>query len=196
LKENSLAKRYAAGLIKTLKDEQEYRDIKNELQQFLELLNSIDQLKAGMETLLFSNSQKKEVLDSLNEKINFNQKTYQFLLTVLEENRLVYLETMLQLLEELWFEKNGIEKLKVYSVIPLSPTLEEKLVKNLEQAFNKTVVLEKEIDETLLAGIKIQKGLVYYDFSIEGNLKKLKQALLSDDSISVDIGSGASAGEH
>ncbi len=164
MKENSLAKRYAAGLIKTLKDEQEYRDIKNELEQFLELLNSIDQFKAGMETLLFSKSQKIEVLDSLNKNIKFKDKTYQFLLTVLDENRLTYLETIIQLLEDLWFQQSGIEKLKVYSAIPLSAKLEKKLVEKLETAFNKSTLLEKEIDSSLIAGIKIQRGLVYYHF--------------------------------
>jgi F-type H+-transporting ATPase subunit delta len=194
LKENSLAKRYAAGLIKTLKDEKEYQDVKKELEQFLELLNSIDQFKAGMETLLFSKTQKVEVLDSLNKKIKFKDKTYQFLLTVLDENRLIYLGTMIELLEELWFEQSGIEKLKVYSAIPLNTKLEKKLVDNLEKAFHKSIVLEKEIDKSLIAGIKIQRGLVYYDFSIEGNLKKLKEALLSDDSLTTQT--QASAGEH
>jgi F-type H+-transporting ATPase subunit delta len=196
LKENSLAKRYAAGLIKTLKDEKEYRDVKVELEQFLGLLNNIPDFKAGMETLLFSKNQKKDVLDSINKKVKFKDKTYKFLLTVLDENRLLYLDAMIQVLEELWFEKSGIEKLKVFSAVPLSSKLEKKLVQNLEKAFDKSIVLEKEIDESLIAGIKIQRGLVYYDFSIEGNLKKLKQALLTEDFTAVDPGKEASAGEH
>jgi F-type H+-transporting ATPase subunit delta len=183
LKENSLAKRYAAGLIKTLKSEDEYKTTKKELEEFLRLLNSIGELKAGMETLLFSQNQKKDVLDSLHQKIQFQEKTYQFLLTVLEENRLQYLETMLQMLEELWYEKNGIEKLKVYTAVNLTGTLEGKLQKQLESAFNKKIILEQEIDPSLIAGIKIQRGLVFYDFSIEGNLKKLKEALIADHSM-------------
>lgn len=196
MKENSLAKRYASGLIKTLKDEKEYQTVKKELVQFLDLLNSIDEFKAGMETLLFSNTQKKDVLDSINKKIKFTDKTYKFLLTVLEENRLVHLDVMIYMLEELWFEKNGIEKLKVFSAVPLNDTLEKKLIQNLEKAFDKSIVLEKEIDESLIAGIKIQRGLVYYDFSIEGNLKKLKQALLTDDTPTAKTAENKSSGEH
>lgn len=178
LKENSLAKRYASGLIKTVDSEKEYREIKKELEEFLQLLNSIEELKAGMETLLFSKRQKKDILDSLQQKIKFKEKTYRFLLEVLEENRLVFLDVMIQMLEELWFEKNNIEKMKVFSAIPLSAALERKLIKNLEKSFNKKIVLEKERAPSLIAGIKIQRGLVYYDFSIQGNLKKLKEALV------------------
>jgi len=195
LKENNLAKRYASGLIKTFEDEKEYLGVKEELEQFLGLLNDIHQFKAGMETLLFSKSQKIEVLDALKEKIKFRDKTYKFLLTILEENRLNYLDLMIQLLEDLWFEKNNIEKMKVYSAVALSAALEKKLIKKLEQAFKKTIVLEKEIDKTLIAGIKIQRGLVFYDFSIEGNLRKLKEALLSDGPVA-KTEKEASAGEH
>ena len=194
MKENKVAKRYASGLIKTLKNEKEYREVKKELEQFLELLNGIEDFKAGMESLLFSKRQKKEIFDSLHQKIKFNEKTHRFLLEVLEENRLVFLETMIQLLEELWFEKNGIEKLKVYSAVPISSKLEDKLIKNLEKSFNKTIVIEKETDPSLIAGIKIQRGLVYYDFSIQGNLNKLKEALVADESLSE--ASAVVVGEH
>jgi F-type H+-transporting ATPase subunit delta len=182
LKETSAAKRYAAGLIKTLTGEPEYREIKKELETFLELLDRIEEFKTGMETLLFSKSQKKEILDTLHQEIKLNQKTYRFLWTIVEQNRLMVLAPIIMMLEDLWFEKKGIEKLKVYSAVPLGPEQEKKLIKKLEAAFKKRIVIEKEVDPSLLAGIKVQRGHVFYDFSIEGNLEKLKQALVADDS--------------
>jgi F-type H+-transporting ATPase subunit delta len=181
LKETSTAKRYAAGLIKTLTGEPEYREIKKELETFLELLNRIEEFKTGMGTLLFSKSQKKEILDTLHQEIKLNQKTYRFLWTILEQNRLMVLDSIIMMLEDLWFEKKGIEKLKVYSAVPLGPEQEKRLIKKLETAFKKHIVIEKEVDPSLLAGIKVQRGHVFYDFSIEGNLEKLKQALVAGD---------------
>lgn len=195
MKENSLAKRYAAGLIKTLENEKEYRQVKTELEEFANLFNSIDDLKAGMQTMLFSKIQKLEVLDSIQEKTKFSDKTVRFLKEAIEENRLMYLDIMIEMLENLWFEKNGIEKLKVYSAVKMTAALQKKLTANLEKAFNKKIIIEPDIDPTLIAGIKIQRGSVYYDFSIEGNLKKLKEALLADDSMD-KIFKEASAGEQ
>lgn len=192
MKENSVAKRYAAGLVKTLAGGKEYEIVKKELETFLELLDSIEEFKAGMETFLLSQMQKKEMLDSLNEKVKFSQKTYKFLLTVMEENRVPYLSSMIEMLEDLWYEKNNVEKLKVFSAVALSSKLEKKLVGKLEAAFHKTIVLEKEIDPTLIAGLKLQRGLVFYDFSIEGNLKKLKEALIADAA----KGTASAVGEH
>ncbi len=183
MKETSVAKRYAAGLIKTLTGEQEYQEIKKELEIFLELLNRIEEFKTGMGTLLFSKSQKKEILDTLHQKVKLNQKTYQFLWTILEQNRLMVLDSIIMMLEDLWFEKNKIEKLKVYSAVHLGPEQEKKLIKKLETAFKKRIVIEKEVAPSLLAGIKVQRGHVFYDFSIEGNLKKLKETLVAGDSL-------------
>ena len=180
--DTSTAKRYAAGLIKTLASEQEYREVKKQLETFQEVLNRVEEFKTGMGTMLFSKSQKKEILDTFHQQIKFNKKTYRFLSTILEENRLIVLDSIILMLEELWFEKNGIEKLKVYSAVPLGPVQENKLIKNLETAFKKRIVIEKEEDPSMIAGLKIQRGHVFYDFSIEGNLKKLKETLVAGDS--------------
>ena len=195
MKENSLAKRYASGLIKTLENEKEYSLVKSELEEFATLLDSLDDLKAGMQTMLFSKNQKLEVLDSIREKTKFSDKTTAFLKEAIEENRLMYLEIMIAALENLWFEKSGIEKLKVFSAVQLTKTLEKKLIANLEKAFNKKIIIDAEVDGSLIAGLKIQRGSVYYDFSIEGNLKKLKEALLADDSVE-NLFEETSAGEQ
>lgn len=178
--ESNLARRYSLGLIKAITDKNEYLIIKEELEFFLELININSELKAGLETFLFSDKQKRELLDSINEKVKFNKKTFNFLLTVVDENRMAILEKIIQLLEKLWYEKNEIEQLKVFSAVQLSKGLEKKLIESLERAFKKKIVLEKEVDKSLIAGIKIQKGSVSYDFSIAGNLRKMRDALLEE----------------
>lgn len=185
MKENSIAKRYALALVKSVKDEKEYQSIKHELEEFQRLLKENSEFKAGMETLLFSQNQKRDVLDAIHQNVKFTEKTFNFLLSLVDENRVMVLESILPVLEELWFEKNGIERLKVFSAVPLSAKLEKQLVKQLEESFKKKIVIDAAVDPTLIAGIKLQRGLVYYDFSIDGNLKKLRDALLTDRDASV-----------
>lgn len=179
MKENSIAKRYAKGLIKTIKDESQYREVRKQLEEFSKLMNSNPEFKAGMETMLFSKGQKKELLEAIHQKVQFNEKTFNFLLILLEENRAAVLENVIEVVEELWLEINNIEKLNVFSAVELKSEVERKLIENLEKSFDKKIILDKKIDPTLIAGIKIQRGSVFYDFSIEGNLQKLKEALLS-----------------
>lgn len=180
MKENSLAKRYARALINTAADETEYLAVKEELQAFREILDENADFKAGMETLLFSKQQKREVIETLNKKIKFREKTVNFLLSLVDENRFIVLDTIIQLMEELWFEANGIEKLNVYTAVALTKKLETKLIESLETAFKKKIIIDTEIDPSLIGGLKVRRGLVFYDYSIAGNLKKLKDALLTD----------------
>ncbi len=191
MRETSLARRYALGYIKTIKDEQEYIQIKAELAEFLKLLHINREFKAGMETQLFSRNQKEDLLESIHQEMGFSQKTFNFLSAMIEENRIILLDLVIQLLEDLWFEKNGIEKLKVFSAVPLNERQEKKLIARLEKSLNKKIMIEREIDESLIAGIKIQKGSIFYDFSLEGNLKKLKEAIISEAAVP-----GALAKEH
>ncbi|MCP4218608.1 MAG: ATP synthase F1 subunit delta, partial [bacterium] len=167
-------------------------------EEFLNLLDKKKECKSGMETLLFFKIQKKEILDSIHKKVKFKEKTLNFILSLLDANRMAILPGVITLLEELWFEKKGIERLKVYSAIALSSGLEKKLKAKLEESFNKKIVIDAEIDPSLIAGLKIQRGSIYYDFSVDGNLKKLKEALLMDAEIAETKGSGtaASAGER
>lgn len=179
LRENSVAKRYTRALIKTIKDELEYIEIKKELETFSGLLKQNADFKSGMETFLFSIPRKRELIETLYRELKFREKTHHFLLTLVEENRMLLLDIIIELLETQWFEANGIEKLKVYTAVALNEKLEKKLIQSLEKSFAKKIKIEKEIDPSLLAGIKVQRGAIFYDFSIKGNLKKFKDALLS-----------------
>ncbi|MCX6579044.1 MAG: ATP synthase F1 subunit delta [Candidatus Aminicenantes bacterium] len=179
MRESSVAKRYARALIKTIKDEQEYLEIKKELETFVGLLKQVAEFKTGMETFLFSRPRKKELLETIYREMKFREKTFYFLLVLVEKNRMRLLDFILQLLETQWLEANGIEKLKVYSAVALNEKLEDKLKKGLEKFFARKIKMEKEIDPSLVAGIKVQRGSIFYDFSIAGNLRKFKDALLT-----------------
>lgn len=187
MRENSLAKRYARALIKTVEDETEYLAVKEELEAFRRILAENTEFKAGMETLLFSKQQKREIIESLNKNIKFREKTLNFLLALVDENRFVVLDGIIQLLEELWFEANGIEKLNVYTAVALTTKLEKKLIESLETAFKKKIIIDTEIDPSLIGGLKVRRGLVFYDYSIAGNLKKLRDALLTDGDASMRL---------
>jgi len=186
VKGNSLAKRYAKAVIGIIDDEKDYKKFKDELEIFNELLKSNDEFKSGMETSLFSKQQKIELFDSIKSKTDFGDKTVNFIMELIDANRLSVIESIIESIENLWFEKTGVEKYTVYSAIELSNKLEKKLLTHLEKKLNKKIVLEKEIDRSLIAGLKLKKGSIYYDFSIDGNLKKLYETL-SEGSIEGSI---------
>jgi F-type H+-transporting ATPase subunit delta len=180
LHENSTAKKYAKKIINSIEEESKYIRVKSELEDFLKLMHDNKEFKDGMEGFLFTVIQKKALLTWIDEKAGLSMEAYKIILDMIENNTIKALSRIIREMEIFWFEKNGIEKLKVLSAVFMNKQLEEKLIKNLEKSFDKKIILENEVDESLIAGIKIQRGSVFYDFSINGNLKKLKQAILKE----------------
>ena len=183
MKKVSLAKKYAKALSESMKDENEYRKTREELESFINFLDSDLKLKAGLETMLFGFSQKKEIIDIYRKNTGIEEKTYNFLKTLVENNRLFYLKNIMEVLEDQWFETIGIEKFVLISAVEIDKKQEEDLKGQLKKALDREIVFEKRVDPSLLAGIKLMKGSIYYDFSVEGNLKKLRESLVGDEMI-------------
>ena len=183
MKKVSLAKKYAKALSESMKDKNEYGKIRTELEYFIDFLDSDLKLKAGLETMLLGFSQKKEILDIYRKNSGIAEKTFNFLKTLIENNRVSYLKDIMEVLEDQWFETIGIEKFVLISAVEINEKQEEDLRGQLKKALDREVVFDKKVDPSLLAGIKLMKGSIYYDFSIEGNLKKLRESLVGDEMI-------------
>ncbi len=183
MKKVSLAKKYTRALAETIDNNSEYMTIKSELEQFAEFLNSDLKLKAGIETMLLGFAQKLDILNIYKNETGIGDKVYNFLKILIENNRISYLETIMEVFEDQWYESRGIEKFMLISAVELDKEQENNLREKLENALGKDVAFDKKTDPSLLAGIKLRKGSIYYDFSIEGNLKKLRESLTGDESI-------------
>ncbi len=183
MKKVSLAKKYAKALAESLKDEKDYRDTRSELEAFTKFLNQDPKLKAGLETMLFGFSQKRDILDIYKNNSGISEKTTNFLMTLIENNRMSHLNGIMEVFEDQWFKSIGVEKFVLISAIEIDEKQEDKLRGKLKKVLDRDVVFEKKVDPSLLAGIKLMKGSIYYDFSIEGNLKKLRESLVGDEMI-------------
>ncbi|MBN2345606.1 MAG: ATP synthase F1 subunit delta [Candidatus Aminicenantes bacterium] len=180
MKESSLVKRYAKALVMAMDDENEFRRVQGELGAFLELLAADEKLRVGLGTFLVQTAEKRKALKIVAERMSLHPKTRQFLLTVMLENRMSYLGTMVRGLADAWYEARGIERITVASVVELTAKQKERLRRNLEAALSRSVALEFGLDADLIAGIRLGRGSVQYDFSLAGGLKKLRETLAGE----------------
>jgi len=180
MKESSLVKRYARGLVLAVDDEQEFRRLQADLDSFLKLLAADERVRLGLETSLVSPAEKAQALEIAAAGLRLHDKTLNFLQTVAAENRMGWLASMVRGLDDAWYEARGIERIDVASVIELSPGQKARLRRNLEKALARKVDLEFRLDAKLIAGLRLGRGSVHYDFSLAGSLQKLRQALAGD----------------
>jgi F-type H+-transporting ATPase subunit delta len=180
MKESSLVKRYAKALVLTIADESEFKRVTAELNDVLSLLAADDKLKTGMATFLISQTEKIAALNIIKDKMNLQPKSFHFLLTVAAENRFAYLEQIVRELPDAWCSVHGIEKITILSAIELDGVQKERLLGNLKKALHKPIILQFRKDPDLIAGISLQRGSLLYDFSLAGNLKKLRESLVGE----------------
>lgn len=64
--------------------------------------------------------------------------------------------------------------------MPLTSRQSQKLQRQLEKAFATQVVLQAGVEPALLAGLRLQRGSVVYDFSLRANLQRLRERLLEE----------------
>jgi F-type H+-transporting ATPase subunit delta len=180
MKESNLVKRYAKALVLTIADENEFKSIQAELNDVLALLAADEKLKIGMATFMISEPEKIKALNIIKDKMSLHDKTYRFLLTVVDENRFAYLEQIVLQLPDAWCHVHGVEKITVSSAIELDGAQKERLLLNLKKALHKPISLQFQTDPDLIAGISLQRGSLRFDYSLAGNLKKLRESLVGE----------------
>lgn len=180
MKESSLVKRYAKALVLAMDSEEEFRRVQRDLASFQNLLAADERLKLGLETSMVSQGEKTRALEIAAERMGMQDKTLRFLLTVVAESRMAYLEAITAGLADAWYAERGIEKISVASAIALSAAQQQRLRANLEKTLNKRVEIEFYLEPQLIAGLRLGRGSVHYDFSLAGSLKKLRETLVGE----------------
>jgi len=69
--------------------------------------------------------------------------------------------------------KEGIDKITITS----AHTLPKNILEDLASKFSAHFELDSKVDESLKGGVKVQKGNVIYDASIQSRLDSLKETL-------------------
>jgi F-type H+-transporting ATPase subunit delta len=175
---SSLSKRYALGLIKAVKSEEDYATVKSQLHEFRRFLSGNSDFHAGLVTPMLSREQKMELLDVVTQGAAYETKTMNFLSTLVTENRVDRLNDILEVMDDLWLESRGIEKMQVSSAVAMDDAMKSRLQSKLESVLKKPVHLVYSLDPGLIAGVRIQRGSVAYDMSVAGNLRKLQRRIV------------------
>lgn len=180
MKNKSLLKRYAQGLLSSLGgDDEEYELIYQEIRDFAAILAEQKKLNNMLTRPFLPTSKKKKIVEEILSRA-LHEKTSRFILLLIENERLEILPDLIELLPELWYTEKGIVTYLVSSVIPLSDVQKRKLAAQLENVSGKPVMLKYHLEPTLIGGILVRKGNIIYDASIEGHLQKLQEQIIEE----------------
>ena len=172
IKNLKTAKRYATALA------QSATDCIDEVQSDLNLINDVIFSDDNFETFflhpVISLKDKKETIKStLSDKIN--QKTLNFLETLLDENRFNIFNTIFELFNrEVDIIKNK-QRVDILSAVVLDEEDKNKLKDKLSSKLNKEIILNFEENKDILGGLVVKLDDKIVDLSLKTKFEKLKK---------------------
>lgn len=175
-----LDRRYALALYKVAEE-------KGKVEQYLGQLREIVAVTSGDKDFLelikhpqVSTSSKKKLFTKIF-KDKVDDDLLSFLLVLIDKGRITQLEGKLKQMEKIYLEKNRTAIAKVKTVIPLKDDEKKNLVVELEKKYDKKILLEEEIDESLIGGVYVQVGNEVIDGTIKSKIFEMKKLMLKRD---------------
>lgn len=175
---SKVAEPYAEALFNSAKDNSKsLQETKSDMKIVVKFLRNSSDLKKFLGNPLITRTLKKNAIkDILGNLISAN--TLNFLLLLVDRNRINFLESIVQKFFELYYKEESIAIVRITSAISLSDEQESRLVENLCTIIGvKTVQLACRVDEKLIGGFIIEYGSTMIDRSIRGQFRKISVLL-------------------
>jgi F-type H+-transporting ATPase subunit delta len=177
MSENKIATRYAKSLLSIAKENSVLELVKDDIESILVAINQ----NRDLSNLLNSPIIKTEIKLTILKKIltgKCNATTEQFVLFVVKNSRESHLVAILNSFLVLYNTEKGLENATITSAMALSQSNTEAIIKQLETATKKKIILEKKIDRNLVGGFIIQIGDKLYDASLLNKFKNIRKELI------------------
>ena len=172
-----LDKRYAMALY-------EVADENGKVDEYIETLKLICELIYNYEEFyefiknpqVGTRNKKKAFINIFKNKID--EDLLSFLLILIEKDRILHLREKVNEMEKINLEKNNTLKGVVKTTIPLSDEQYKLLINNLENKYNKKIILERIIDPNIIGSIYVKVEDEVIDGTIKFKMDKLRELML------------------
>jgi len=172
MSEFKVASRYAKSLIDLAQEQGNLETVKQDMEQFVAVLRANKELQAVLKNPIMKQDKKRNILDALFEKRIHPSITAFFHIMVRKGRAGILYATAQEFIRE-YNEVKGIVHATVISAVPLSSKNLETLRRVIASEINAEVILQNQVDPSLIGGFVVKVGDKQIDASITGKLKKL-----------------------
>ncbi|MGB9082334.1 MAG: ATP synthase F1 subunit delta [Desulfuromonadaceae bacterium] len=174
---NAIARRYAKALVQLGSEGGLIDRFRDELSIVDGLFRSNSELRAAFADPALTQLQKKNIMKELAAKAACCELVGNFLLLLVDKNRVAFLGQIVQTYEKLADEFSGVIRPLITTAFPLDDSQVGAIQSSLEKKTGKKVVPQMVVDHSLLGGIVTQIGDIAYDNSVKTQLKRIKDIL-------------------
>jgi F-type H+-transporting ATPase subunit delta len=173
----TVARRYATALADVVVARGEAQEIKKELTDWAEMMQSSEQLLEVFRNPTIPYEQKRKVLNVLIARSNVRPITANFLQVLLQNQRLAELSEVNKRFALILDERSGVVAAQVTTARPVAQSTQDALQTKLTALTGKNVRLSFTTDEEIIGGIVTRIGSTIYDGSVRNQLQQVKERM-------------------
>ena len=173
---NEVASKYSRALFRLGKDHQNLLDLKENLNEFWQLVLENEDLKELLFHQRIMPQDKKNVLDKIFAE-QINEDLLHFLFILIDKRREFFLESIIKEFNTLVDDAENILHVEVTSAVELDESILAKLKEKLDSLLDYNIQIKNKIDEEIIAGIVLKVEDYIIDGSMRSELSSLKQKL-------------------
>ncbi len=174
---NAIARRYAKALVQLAAEEGAVEKFNGELALIATMLEASPELSAIFSNPAYGVEAKKEILKDVIGKAGLSTLVGNFLQLLLDRSRLAFLPQIAASYSVLSDELSGIIRPVLTSGMQLEAAQVEEIKTALARSTGKQVVLQVEVDPTLIGGVVTKIGDKVYDGSVRTQLNRIEDIL-------------------
>lgn len=155
-------------------------DVVSELTSLTEAINHTNALENVLFLSIFTVEEKTDVIKKISTKFKLSQLVENFLLFLIQENRIGLLPLIYKDLVVIDDDKRGFLKGTIEGhEDKVNVAFKEKILKYLEDKLSSKVELTYKINKEIIAGHKVSVSDLQLDASLDNQLEKFKETLIT-----------------
>lgn len=168
-----VAGKYAQALFDLAVEKDQLEEVSSDFKTVINLFNSEEKFLDLMLTPSLNSEEKKGILSRSLASLS-NQYVKNYLMILLNKNRFEDIFDIYEKFRRLSNDHKNLLEARVLTAIPLDETLRVALEEKMAKRFNKKVILENEIDKSILGGAVVYIGDQIIDGSVKKQLNQMK----------------------
>jgi F-type H+-transporting ATPase subunit delta len=173
-----VARRYAKALIDLAGRDNRLEEIGAQLRQQRDLLDTNAELQRVLYNPGVNATIKAGILAQILERTQAAPLVRSFILLLVEKDRLRQFDLICEHYEHLANERLRRVVAQVTTAVELDTSQRQAMLQKLTRLTQKDVMLETEVDPSILGGIVVRIDHVIVDGSLQGQLSRLRQELI------------------
>ncbi|CAI2718065.1 ATP synthase F1 subunit delta [Nitrospina watsonii] len=182
--ENQIGKRFSEALSSSIQDDTRLQEALDHVCDLDDAIESDPKLPKFFLHPSVSDKKKLEFVMSLCDAIPAGKEVRKLAEMLVQRNKMTYLKNVREYFDKTVADRLNQVRVKIVSAYPVSEEQLNKLKSSLDQALGKSAVIESQVDESLLGGVRVSIGSWVADATIKNRLALLRRSIEKEEVLS------------